>query len=98
MVVALLVVGLLHSVDSFSLDLIQEIIISLIEVVDADVAVFSAACVALSGGVGGDGVERTEVAADTTDLVLENFVIESGFEFTLASGGSGDIHGGLATT
>lgn len=45
-----------------------------------------------------DGVEGTEVATDTADLVFEDLVVEAGLEFTLASGGGGDIHGGLTTT
>lgn len=71
---------LLHPVRAFPLDLVHEVKVPLVEVVNADVAVFSAACVALAGGVGGDGVERAEVATDTADLVLENLVVESGLE------------------
>ena len=89
---------LLHPVRAFPLDLVHEVKVPLVEVVNADVAVFSAACVALAGGVGGDGVERAEVATDTADLVLENLVVESGLELALAGGGRGDVHGGLATT
>jgi len=35
---------------------------------------------------------------DPTDLFLEDFVPESGFEFTLAKGCGGHGHGLLATT
>ncbi|KND88935.1 hypothetical protein TOPH_06453 [Tolypocladium ophioglossoides CBS 100239] len=87
---------LLHPVRAFPLDLVHKVVVTLVEVVNADVAVFSAACVALAGGVGGDGVEGTEVAADTADLVLEDLVVEAGLEFTLTGGGSGDVHSGLA--
>lgn len=41
--------------------------------------------------------QRTEVAADPADLVLEDLVVEARLEFTLARGGGGDVHGGLAT-
>lgn len=65
---------------------------------NTDVTVLSAAGVALACGIGGDGVEGTEVASDTADLVLEDLVVETGLEFTLSGGSSGDIHGGLTTT
>lgn len=64
---------------------------------DANVAVLSAAGVAAAGGIGGDGVERAKVATDAANLVLEDFVVEAGLELALASGGCGDVHGGLAT-
>lgn len=79
------------------LDLVHEVEVRLIEVVDADVTVLSARGVRRAGRVHGDGVERTEVAADTADLVLEDLVVEAGLEFTLARGGRGDLHGGLTT-
>ena len=89
---------LLHPVQPFPLDLVQEIEVSLVEVVNADVAVFSAACVALAGRVGGDSVEGTEVTTHTANLVLEDLVVETGLELTLAGGGGGNIHGGLTTS
>lgn len=45
-----------------------------------------------------DVVERTEVTSDTTNLLLENLVVEASFEFSLTSRGSGNIHGCLTTT
>lgn len=89
---------LLHSVQPLPLDLVVEVEVALVEVVNSHVAVLSAACVALAGGVGGDGVEGTEVASHTADLVLEDLVVESGLELSLAGRGSGDVHGGLTTT
>lgn len=89
---------LLHSVQAFPLDLVVEVEVALVKVVNANVAVLSAACVALAGRVGGDGVEGTEVASHTADLVLEDLVVEAGFEFTLAGRGSGDVHGCLTTS
>lgn len=74
---------LLHSVDSLSLDFVQEIIVAFVEMVDTDVTIFSSASIALAGGIGSDGIERTEVAADTADFVLKDLVVETGFEFTL---------------
>lgn len=89
---------LLHSVLSFPLDLVQKVIVTLVEVVDTNVAVLSTAGVALASGVGGDGVEGTEVASDTANLVLEDAVVEASLELTLTGRGAGDIHGGLTTT
>lgn len=63
-----------------------------------DVTVLSARSVGGAGRVDVDGVEGTEVATDTADLVFEDLVVETGFEFTLASRGRRDIHGGLTTT
>lgn len=87
-----------HAVDTLPLHLVEKIIVALVKVVNADVAVLSATGVALAGWVSGDGVEGAEVTANTADLILEDLVVEAGFEFTLAGGGAGDVHGGLATT
>lgn len=89
---------LLHSVQPLPLDLVVEVEVALVEVVNSNVAVLSAACVALARGVGGDGVEGTEVTSHTADLVLEDLVVETGLELTLSGRGSGDVHGGLTTT
>jgi len=43
-------------------------------------------------------VDWAEMPFDPTDLFLEDFVPESGFEFTLAKGRSSHGHGLLATT
>lgn len=89
---------LLHSVDSFPLDLVVEVEVALVEVVNSHVSVLSAAGIALACRVGGNSVEGTEVTSDTADLVLENLVVETGLELTLTGRGSGDIHSGLTTT
>jgi hypothetical protein len=89
---------LLHSVDSFPLDLVVEVEVALVEVVNSHVSVLSAAGIALACRVGGNSVEGTEVTSDTADLVLENLVVETSLELTLTGRGSGDIHSGLTTT
>lgn len=94
----LLLLLLVELVLPLPLDLVHEVVVTLVEVVDADVAVLTAAGVALAGRVGGDRVEGTEVTAHATNLALEDLVIETGLEFTLASRGGGDIHSGLTTT
>lgn len=80
------------------LDLVHEIKVRLVEVVDTDVTVLTTGGVGGTGGVSVDGVQGTEVATDTADLVLEDLVVETSFEFTLARGGRGDIHGSLTTS
>lgn len=65
--------------------------------VNSHVTVLSARGVSRARGMDSDGVKRTEVATDTTDFVLEDLVVEAGFEFTLSGGGGGDVHGGLTT-
>lgn len=66
--------------------------------VDTDVTVLSTRGVGGTGGVDGDGVQGTEVATYTADLVFEDLVIESSLEFTLTGGGRCDFHSGLTTT
>lgn len=61
------------------------------------VTVFSTRGIGRASRVSSDGVERTEMAAHTPNLVLEDLVIKPGFEFTLARRCRGDFHGGLAT-
>ncbi len=41
-------------------------------------------------------VQGSEMTFDAADLVFEDFVVEAGFEFALAGGGGGDVHGCLA--
>lgn len=62
-----------------------------------DVAILTTRGVCRTLGVNPDGVERSEVTTNTADFVLKDPVVETGFEFTLASGRGGDIHGGLTT-
>jgi hypothetical protein len=83
---------------SLALHLVQKVEVALVEMMDADITVLSAAGVALAGRVGGDGVEGTEVTADTTNFVLEDLVVEAGLELSLASRSSSDVHGGLTAT
>ena len=66
--------------------------------VDTDVTVLTTGGVCGTGRVDVNGVEGSEVATDTANLVFEDLVVEAGLEFTLAGGGGGDIHGGLTTT
>lgn len=66
--------------------------------VHTNVTVLTTRGVCCALGVNTDGVEGTEVTPDTTDFVLENLVVETSLEFTLASGGGSDIHGGLTTS
>ena len=80
------------------LNLVHEVVVALVEVVDTDVTVLTTAGVALAGRIGGDRVEGTEVTAHATNLALEDLVVETGLEFTLAGRGGGDIHGGLTAT
>ena len=94
----LLLLLLVELVLPLPLDLVHKVVVALVEVVDTDVTVLATAGVALAGRVGGDSVEGTEVTAHATDLALEDLVVETRLEFTLARRGSGDIHGGLTTT
>lgn len=78
------------------LNLIHEIKIALIEMMHADISILPAARIAAAAGIDGDGVEGPKVALDAADLVLEDAVVEAGFELALARGGGGHVHGGLA--
>lgn len=81
-----------------ALNLVQEIKVGLVKVVHTDVTVLTTRGVCCTLGVDTDGVEGTEVTTDTADFVLEDLVVETSLEFTLASGGGGDIHGRLTTS
>lgn len=81
-----------------TLHLVHEIKVRLVEVMHTHITVFSTRGISRALGVNADGVERPEVTTHTTDFILEDLVVETGFEFTLASGGGGDIHGSLTTT
>lgn len=41
--------------------------------------------------------KRSEVATDTANLLLEDFVVEAGLELSLAGRGPGNVHGCLTT-
>lgn len=45
----------------------------------------------------GELTQRTKVATDSTNLLFENLVVETRFEFTLSGVGSGDIHSSLSS-
>lgn len=80
------------------LDLVQKVKVWLVKVVDTHVSVLTTTAVAGALRVYSDVVERSEVATDTANLLHEDLVVEAGFEFTLACGGGGDVHGGLSST
>lgn len=61
------------------------------------VTVLSSRAVHCSERADGDVVERTEVTSDTANLLLEDLVVETGFELSLAGRGGGDVHGCLTT-
>lgn len=46
----------------------------------------------------GSLTQRSKVTPDSTDLLLENLVVEPRFEFTLSGVGGGDIHSGLSSS
>lgn len=81
-----------------SLDFVHKIKIGLVKMVDTDVTVFSARGISCTSWVDMDVIERSEVAPDTTDLVLEDLVVETSLEFTLAGGSCCDIHRSLTTS
>lgn len=90
--------ALLHTVDPFPLDLVVEVEVTLVKVVNSHISVLSAARITLAGRVGCYGVEGTEMASHTADLVLKDLVVETSLKLTLSGRGSGDIHGGLTTS
>ena len=78
------------------LHLVPEIIIPLVKSVHSHVAVLPAARVSSPQRIHRHRVEWAEMPLNAPDLVLEDLVVEAGFEFALAGGGGGDVHGGLA--
>lgn len=54
--------------------------------VDTDVTILTTGSVTRSLGVASDRVEGTEMASDTSDLVFEDFVVESSLELSLPGG------------
>lgn len=57
--------------------LVHEIKVSLVEMMDPDVAIFAPAGVASPRWVHGDGVQRSEMTFDASYLVLEDSVVEA---------------------
>ena len=60
------------------------------------IAVLAAARVPPPERVHRHRVQGPKVPLDAPDFVLEDLVVEAGFELALAGGGGGDVHGGLA--
>lgn len=79
------------------LHLVLEVEVGLVEVVHAHVTVLTSGAVRCALGVHSDVVEGTEVTTYTADLLGEDLVVETRFEFTLASRGGCDVHGGLSS-
>lgn len=67
-----------------ALDLELEVKVRWVEVVQTAVSVLSSTAVHGSERADGDVVERTEVTSYTTNLLLEDLVVETGFEFSLS--------------
>ena len=78
------------------LHLVPEIEIPPIERMHPHIPVLAATRIPPAQRVHRDRVQRAEMALDAADLVLEDLVVEAGFEFALPAGGGGDVHGGLA--
>lgn len=83
---------------SLSFNLIHEIEIALIEMVHSDVSILSTTSISIALRVDCDCVQRTKVTSNSSDLVFENLVVKSCFEFALSCGCSGDIHGCLSAS
>lgn len=64
---------------------------------NADVTVLSSRGIAGAHRVSGDCVQRTEVALDTANLILEDLVVKAGFELSLSGIGGSNVHGCLTT-
>lgn len=77
--------------------LVQEVEVTLVEVVDADVPILPTTRIPTALGINGDRIERPEMAFDAPDLVFEDLVVESCLKFTLTGRSCGDVHGCLAT-
>ena len=80
------------------LDLKLEVKVRWVKVVNSHVSVFTTTAVHVADRRHCDVVERTEVTTHATNFLLEDLVVETRFEFTLAGRGCRDIHGGLTTT
>lgn len=82
----------------FPLHLVHEIKVGLVESMHPHVPVFPSTCVCRALRVNCYGVKRSEMAPNSTNLVFEDLVVETGFEFALTCGGGCYIHGCLATS
>lgn len=78
------------------LNLIPEIEISPIERMHPHIPVLPTTRVPPPQRIHRDRIQRAEMPLDAADLVLEDLVVEAGFELALPAGGGGDVHGGLA--
>lgn len=82
----------------FPFDLVHEVKVGLVEGMHPDVTVLATTRVGYALWMHGNRVERTKVASNSADLVLEDLVIESSFKFALASGRGCHVGGSLATS
>lgn len=60
------------------------------------IAILPAAGVSPPERIHRDRVQRPEMSLDAPNFVLEDAMVEAGFELALARGGGGHVHGGLA--
>jgi hypothetical protein len=63
-----------------------------------DITILTTTRVTLASWIDGDGVKWSEMASDAANLLLENLVVETRFELSLAGRGGCDVHGCLATS
>lgn len=81
----------------FPFDLVHEVEIGLVELMHPYVSILTATTITGVQRVNSDGIQWAKVPSHSPDLLFENFMEEAGFELSLPRGGSGDIHGSLAT-
>ena len=86
----------LHPRFPFHLEL--EVKVRLVKVMHTCITVLSSTAVHCAGGTDGDVVERTEMASDTANLLLEDLVVEAGLELSLSCRSCRHVHGGLTTS
>lgn len=67
-----------------SLNLVLKVKVSLIEMMQSHIAVFSAACVRLSVWIHGNVVQRSKMSPHTANLLFENLVVEPRLELSLS--------------
>jgi len=61
------------------------------------IAILTTARIGSSSRMHGNGIQRTKMTPYSSDLILEDLVVESRLEFTLSCTRGGDIHGCLST-
>lgn len=77
------------------LNLIPKIIIPPIEMMHPHIPILPSTRIPSPQWIHSYRIQRPEMALHTPDLVFEDFVVEARFEFSLAGGRGGDVHGGL---